>query len=799
MQLARMVSICIALIVTLVAAPDRAQAQTAAQPRYALVIGVSAYEGRYALANASRDAALVASRLSAAGFDGANLKLLTDPTKGQMRDALDALYLKAQASPNALVVIYYAGHAVQYDGINYLVPKGADLLGREVTPGDYDDQGFNAQLFMSKFARTRVGHLLVILDACRDNPFGGNPGLAEITGAQTGPEWMVAFSAMAGQTASDGAGQNSPYTAALAHELAASDITLTQVFERVQARFAADPALARQRPYAKGSLNVVLRSAPVATSLTSLGAAITSAGGASRGGGGAPQMEVARLIGADRIGGGEDGRKLLGDALKLRPLSAIRADAEKGDAFALYLLALAHWDGVGGAAKDVELSAALLRRSVARGSGRAAGALGFYLCCDAAGPKNEGEAVEWFRVGSWLKFGGATRNLGISYRDGTGVKKDLAEAVRLLELSASQGSTRAWSDIGWLYNNNEHGLRDKVKARGYFQKAVDGGDLSGFMPLATGYWYGITADGSDKDPRKALEILVRGGTAGCGECWYNAGLLFGSGDLGAVDEALAYNAFMKGAELGDPSAMLEAARKLGGGKGIAKNPVAAFALYERAATAGSVEAKGSVGLMLARGEGVTRDPARAAAILREILARDVSADPKLRHAIYQPNYWGYARDLGLLLEQQLVPPRSATELVELRKRYGARDGSMKRFTVPIDCAGIKSPFHVYVVNWDRPNDETAVDPQAEWLQQERGCTVPADVIDSFRKLKKIARENNVSFVDLTVYALGAAQQEQAAKPQQPAKQAPQPAAPKPQPNKPVAPVDPTKAKPPIGA
>ncbi|MBA4763359.1 DUF2610 domain-containing protein [Sphingomonas sp.] len=791
MQLARTLWLIIALIVSLAVAADRAQAQAPTQPRYALVIGVSAYEGRYALANAGRDAALVASRLSNSGFDAANLKLLTDPTKGQIRDALDALYLKAQASPNALIVIYYAGHAVQYEGINYLVPKGADLLGREVTPGDYDDQGFNAQLFLSKFARTRVGHLLVILDACRDNPFGGSPGLAEITGAQTGPEWMVAFSAMAGQTASDGTGQNSPYTAALAHELAAPDITLTQVFERVQARFAADPALARQRPYAKGSLNVVLRTAPSGTDLASLKGAITSAGGAMRGGGGSAQMEVARLIGADRIGGGEDGRKLLNDALKLRPLSAIRADAEKGDAFALYLLALAHWDGVGGASKDVQLSAALLRRSVARGSGRAASSLGVYLCCDAAGPKNDAEAVEWFRVGSWLKFAGATRNLGISYRDGSGVKKDLAEAIRLLELAGNQGDTRAWSNIGWLYNNNDHGLRDKVKARGYFQKAVDSGDLSAVIPLANGYWHGIAQDGKDKEPRKALEILVGGGTAGCGECWYNAGQLFGSGDLGAVDEALAYNAFMKGAELGDANAMLEAARKLGSGKGVAKNPVAAFAMYERAAAAGSVEAKGSVGLMLARGEGVTRNPVRGAAILREVLARDLSADPKVRHAVYQPNYWGYARDLGILLDQKLVPERSATELAELRKRYGPFDGSMKRFTVPIDCAGIKSPFHVYVLNWDRPNDETPVDPQAEWLQQERGCSVPADVLDAFRKLKKIARENNVSFIDLTVYALGAAQQEQATQPQQSTK----PEA-KPQPKKPAESVPPAKRKPP---
>lgn len=769
------------------ATPGSAQAQE----RFALVIGVSAYEGRYALANANRDAHLIAGRLSAMGFQGDNLKLLTDPTKGQLRDALDALYAKAQAAPNSLVVIYYAGHAVQYEGVNYLVPKNADLLGRQVTPGDYDDQGFNAQLFMSKFARSRVGNLLVILDACRDNPFGGSPGLAEITGASTGPNWMVAFSAMAGQTAADGSGQNSPYTAALASELVAADITLTQVFERVQGRFAADPALARQRPYAKGSINLVLRSAPAGGDERTISAAITGGEGMTRSGG-APQAEIVKLIGAERISSAEDGRKLLDDALKQRPLSAIRADADKGDGFALYLLALANWDGVGGIKQDKKTAAALLRQAIARGSGRAAGALGVFLCCDAGGPKNDAEAFEWFRVGSWMKVAGATRNMAVSYRDGTGVAKNIDEAIRLFTLAGQQGSGQAWYNLGWIYNNDEFGRSDRLKARALFQKSADAGYLFGYDSLAASYLHGIRPDGSDKDPKKALQVYVTGGAAGCGSCWYEAGRMLTNGDVGAVDDASAFNAYMKGAGLGDVASMVEAARALNRGRGTPKTPVAALAMFERAAAAGSAEAKGGVGQMLANGEGVARNPARAAALLRELLAQDLSTDRKVRHAVYQPNYWSYARDLGNLIEDKLIAPVRPTELAELRKRYGARDGSMKRFTVPIDCGGQKTPFHVYVVNWDRPNDETSVDPQAEWLESERGWKFPFDVSDSFRKLKKIARENNVSFTELTVYALGAAQQEQAGKAKQSQAQQPQPAT-KPQ-SKPAQP-PPTKPSP----
>jgi hypothetical protein len=83
---------------------------------------------------------------------------------------------------------------------------------------------------------------------------------------------------------------------------------------------------------------------------------------------------------------------------------------------------------------------------------------------------------------------------------------------------------------------------------------------------------------------------------------------------------------------------------------------------------------------------------------------------------------------------------------------------MKRFTVPVDFAGVKAPFHIYV---GEPLGR-GVHPlkyQAMWLKEERGGTVPQDVMDSFAKLHAIAAENRVSFEDLCVYALGQAQQE----------------------------------------
>lgn len=84
---------------------------------------------------------------------------------------------------------------------------------------------------------------------------------------------------------------------------------------------------------------------------------------------------------------------------------------------------------------------------------------------------------------------------------------------------------------------------------------------------------------------------------------------------------------------------------------------------------------------------------------------------------------------------------------------------MKRFTVPCDFNGVKHPFHVYI---GEPHPKKhPLQFQAWWLSSERGGTIPQDVMDSFEKLFKISQENNVSFEDLCVYALGTAAEENA--------------------------------------
>lgn len=114
-------------------------------------------------------------------------------------------------------------------------------------------------------------------------------------------------------------------------------------------------------------------------------------------------------------------------------------------------------------------------------------------------------------------------------------------------------------------------------------------------------------------------------------------------------------------------------------------------------------------------------------------------------------WWGAKVD-------EFLDPQRPTDLVEADKIRElitrATKAGIKRFTVPCDFSGIKYPFYIYVTDVPPPKHPLA--DQARWLKEERGGTIPQEVMDSFARLQKIAQENNVSFVDLCVYALGTA-------------------------------------------
>lgn len=236
----------------------------AAEKRVALVIGESGYLHANALQNPKNDAEAIGGVLRGAGFD--EVRVETDLGVSSLRRALREF--AERAADADIAVVFYAGHGVEVEGKNYLVPVDASLAS------DYDVEDETIALERVLQALDPVKRLkLAILDACRENPFAARMrrttasrslgrGLAPPPERQGGAT-LVAYAARAGSVASDGTGRNSPFASALLHHLATPGLDVRLALGKVR-----DEVLAvtngRQEPFLYGSLggdNLALASA----------------------------------------------------------------------------------------------------------------------------------------------------------------------------------------------------------------------------------------------------------------------------------------------------------------------------------------------------------------------------------------------------------------------------------------------------------------------------------------------------------------------------------------------------------
>lgn len=201
-------------------------AETPPEPRFALVIGNAGYSGA-PLANAANDAQAVAKVLQRAGFD-VDLKL--NASQKQMQDAI--ANLGRRLNKDGVGLFYFAGHGVQIRGRNYLVPVGAEIR-REA---DVPTFAVDVQQMLDRMGSARNRMNVVILDACRDNPFAGSGkagagGLSQLD-APTGS--LIAFATAPGAVASDGKGANGLYTQHLLANIERPGTPIEEVFKRVR-------------------------------------------------------------------------------------------------------------------------------------------------------------------------------------------------------------------------------------------------------------------------------------------------------------------------------------------------------------------------------------------------------------------------------------------------------------------------------------------------------------------------------------------------------------------------------------
>ena len=220
------------------------------EKRLALVIGNANYTGMSRLANSANDADDVAATLSKLGFD---VLVKTNLDRDGINQLIDEFGEKLKEGNYDVGLFFYAGHGVQVKGQNYLVPINA----RPRAENEIRYQCVEADYVMAKMETGGTRTNIIILDACRNNPFesafsrNAGEGLAPMTGPNG---TFIAYATTGNQNALDGTGRNGTYTSALLQAIQTPNARIEDVFKQVRKEVSTKTKGA-QRPWEYSSLS----------------------------------------------------------------------------------------------------------------------------------------------------------------------------------------------------------------------------------------------------------------------------------------------------------------------------------------------------------------------------------------------------------------------------------------------------------------------------------------------------------------------------------------------------------------
>lgn len=589
----RLIACALALVITLVLAGD------ASARRFALVIGNSAYTHAGPLKNPRNDAADMADILRRNGFDvvdgidlaRAGMELKIRDFVGRIQDAEVAL-------------LFYAGHGLQVSVRNYLVPIDA-RLEQEI---DLDFEAIALDPILRQM-EVRARRSIVLLDACRNNPFTGKlqrnmgarsvsigQGLAEVT---TSFDALIGFAAAPGAVAFDGAGRNSPYTAGLKKHLAAPGRDLLNALIQVRNDVLKETA-ERQRPWEHTSLTETLyiAGAPAPGTLT------YPAPSARRWWGDAP-MHV-----CDRLASHPDDPHRTTTGVKFEDMDevwAVRACAEAvaifpGEPRFEYQLARAYQR-----ARQCDRAKPIFEDLSRRGYTSAINNLATIYETGCAGAKDQAMAVELYREGVEAGDLYAQQNLARHLMSGEGVERNVAEAVRLLETAAEKGHASSLLALARLRYEGREIEKDEPKAIELLRRASAAGETRAMTILGD-----LLLDrAGEQDVAEAVTLIRQAVAAGEARAAAVLARLHETGRGVTKDEREALRLYTRAVQLGDRMATLNLAYRYRTGTSVQRDARQAMLLYQQAAEAGFVEGNHYLADMLARGEGTDRNTAEA--------------------------------------------------------------------------------------------------------------------------------------------------------------------------------------------
>lgn len=551
--------------------------------RTAIVVGNGAYP-KDQLKNPTNDARAMASVLRELGFE---VKLAEDLRLDQFQALLGDPAVFAQGS---VALFYYAGHAVQFRGANYLLPIDFDLS----KPEDLPKVSIDLAKVMDDMSGAGVGFSIIVLDSCRNYPFGEladafGSGLATV--AAKG-ETLVAYSTTAGDVALDGNGPNSPYTSALVSALETPGQDIYEVFRTVRAKVR-EATNGRQLPWITGSVEseLVFREPdPASATLTG-------------------SVDLASVL--------------------WRSIEKSRDPADFTKFLALY--------------SDNELAGkATERRGKLLGAGESelpavdvetesiagpAGSTVTVTACDRwasdpLDPQRIAPAVPWNAVNTRQAIRDCVADLAKD-PENPRLKFNLARALDLAERfaeaesyynsAAEQGYGAAYRNLGYMYRNGRGVARDDQRAADYYLKAALRGVPAGRGGLGMMYEQGWGVPQSAADSIRWLNLAAEDNFTPAVD---HLGNLYRMGKGVTADLAKARELYERAAFGGNTNAMANLARMHREGLGVPVDVAEAIRWYERATELGSPFAPYQLSQLYLKGEKpIKRKPARALELL----------------------------------------------------------------------------------------------------------------------------------------------------------------------------------------